>query len=79
MKKRDKITAIGASGVLMALAAAVVAYGVSPGGSKPLLSDIGAWLSNADGSVSHVNGLTGTVDGAVALVDATGHPLEDTP
>ena len=78
MKKRDKITAIGASGVLMALAAAVVAYGVSPGGSKPLLSDIGAWLSNADGSVSHVNGLTGTVDGAVALADGAGHTLEVT-
>jgi len=53
MKKRDKMTAIGASGVLIVLAVTVLLYGVSPGGSKPLLADIGAWLSNADGSVTY--------------------------
>jgi hypothetical protein len=78
MKRRDRITAIVASGVLIALATAVVVTGASPGGSRSVLSDIGAWLSNADGSVTHANGLTGTVDGAVALAGAAGHQLEVT-
>jgi len=43
----------------------------------PQISDIGAWLSNSgDGSVVHVNGLSGAPDAHVPLHDAEGHPLE---
>ncbi|GAA4969792.1 hypothetical protein GCM10023205_38950 [Yinghuangia aomiensis] len=51
-----------------ALVAGMVVAGMGAAGADPNLSDIGAWLaSDGKSSISHVNGLTGQVDGRVQL------------
>ncbi|MGR6997688.1 hypothetical protein ACU686_05580 [Yinghuangia aomiensis] len=48
--------------------AGMVVAGMGAAGADPNLSDIGAWLaSDGKSSISHVNGLTGQVDGRVQL------------
>ncbi|RJL34111.1 fibronectin type III domain-containing protein [Bailinhaonella thermotolerans] len=66
----DRRTGIIAAAVACALAAAAVAFGVGISNATPRLSDIGAWLLSHGKGVSHVNGLSGAVDGRIELVSA---------
>ncbi|MGW1991396.1 hypothetical protein [Embleya sp. NPDC001921] len=60
-----------------ALVAASVVVGVGAMGADAAVSDVGAWLpSNAKGHVTHVNGLSGQVDGRVALPRSGDSALE---
>jgi len=73
---RDRATgyaAVGLVGVLIALAALL---GAGAGSKVAGLADVGGWLGDStDGTVVHVNGLTGGVDGWVHL-DSSGHPMK---
>ncbi|WP_126638950.1 hypothetical protein [Embleya hyalina] len=63
-----------ATGALIAASAIV---GVGAMGADAAVSDVGAWLpSNARGTVTHVNGLSGRVDGRVALARSNDSALE---
>ena len=73
---RDRATgyaAVGLVGVLIAMAALL---GAGAGSKVAGLADVGGWLGDStDGTVVHVNGLTGGVDGWVHL-DSSGHPMK---
>jgi YVTN family beta-propeller protein len=66
-----------AIGVVGALCAAAVVFGVGMASATYRLADVGAWLSSTvRGELVHVNGLSGKVDGKVTLSGSVGHPME---
>lgn len=60
-----------------ALVTTSLTVGAGASGTRPRLADVGAWLtSGARGEVVHAHGLTGDVDGRIALPSGTtGHPV----
>ncbi|WTW92481.1 hypothetical protein OG216_03425 [Streptomycetaceae bacterium NBC_01309] len=78
-RRRDRITAYVIGTAVLALAGTSVVVGVGAADSLPRFGNLGAWLPNSgDGSVSHVNGPSGKVDGRVPLPGAAGHGIQVT-
>lgn len=74
--RRDRVTGYLAIGVVGAFIAASIAYGVGASSELPHLANIGAWLgSPGRGLLVHANGLSGKVDGRIAMTSG-GHPLK---
>lgn len=74
---RTRTTGYVAIGAVGALIGTSVAVGVGAAGALPHLADIGAWLGSAKkGEVAHADGLTGAVDGKVALPGMDGHRVQ---
>lgn len=74
---RNSPTATVACLSIGALVAASVVVGVGAIGARADVSDVGGWLpSNVKGNVVHVNGLSGQVDGRVALPRSGDSALE---
>jgi hypothetical protein len=75
--RHDRLTGHVALGLVGALCAAAVVFGVGVASAKYHLADVGGWLtSTAKGELVHVNGLSGKVDGKVKLTGAVGHPMK---
>jgi hypothetical protein len=75
--RRDRLTAYLAIGVVGALSAAAVVFGVGMASAKYHLADVGGWLSSTrKGELVHVNGLSGKVDGKVSLSGMAGHQMK---
>ena len=73
---RDRVTGVTLFGMVGVLVAGAAVFGTGAGGAATHLADIGAWLGSSNGTVTHVNGLTGTVDGVVPVAGAGGHRLD---
>jgi hypothetical protein len=73
---RDRAAGYVAVAAVAALAATTALVGIGAAGARPLISDIGAWLANSNGSVAHANGTTGQVDGRVKIDGTAGHKLQ---
>jgi hypothetical protein len=72
----QRAAGIAAIAVLVGLATTAVALSTGGHAVLPRLSDVGAWLANdANGSVTHANGLSGQADGRVPVTNGAGHPL----
>jgi streptogramin lyase len=73
--RRDRITGYAAVTTVVLLVAGGIVYGTGAAGVRPRLADVGAWLGNTkQGTVVHVNGLSGRVDGSIP-VGGHGHRL----
>ncbi len=77
MPKGDRRTALIAAGVVGVLVVAGAIFGVGVSSASPKLADVGAWLwSSSRGTVVHANGLSGQVDGRIALKGKVGTGLD---
>ncbi len=75
-RRGQRATGSVAVSLVGAVAAASVVTGMAAPSLAPRLANVGAWLgSSANGTAVHVNGLSGRLDGRVALKNAQGHPL----
>jgi hypothetical protein len=74
--RTQRAAGIAAIAVLVGLATTAVVLSTGGHAVLPRLSDVGAWLANdANGSVTHANGLSGQADSRVPVTNAAGHPL----
>lgn len=72
----DRATGSVAVVLVGAVAGVSVVAGAGAAQAQPRLANVGAWLGSvANGSLLHVNGLSGRPDGRVLLRDAAGHRL----
>ena len=75
--RRDRVTGYVAVGIVGTLAAVSLVFGTGASSALPHLANIGAWLgSSKKGQIVHANGLSGKVDGRIAMTNAAGHPLK---
>ena len=75
--RRDRVTGYAAVGIVGVLAAVSLVFGTGASSALPHLANIGAWLgSSKKGQIVHANGLSGKVDGRIAMTNAAGHPLK---
>ena len=74
--RRDRVTGYTLFGMVGVLVAGAVVFGTGVGGARTHLADIGAWLGSDNGTATHVNGLTGQVDGVVPVEGTGGHRLD---
>ncbi|MGW1994515.1 hypothetical protein [Embleya sp. NPDC001921] len=69
---RERSTTVVAVVAVGSLFATSVVVGIGVAGADADLADVGAWLPSANGSMVHVNGLSGDITGRVRLPGAPG-------